>query len=337
MKLIGNSLITVPWRAPIAGGSNLYCAVITPGTTSAALTATAETYCIANYKPSNSLFDVINNQLKEMIAQGQRSIRIPICWTSDLQINATDGSFGWNVLRVVNCALSPIIQTNLTALLMQCVSLGFEFIEIASFPEGGSIDDVTTWTNENPAGVQNHWNFWVLLRQLIYHAIGSYDVVIKFDLYNELAGVTVGNQIVCDFAAQLWANYVNVYGANDCLGFSMAVSTVKDAAYIASGFEALYENPTYSTNGIPSLMDAHVGTGNSKTDQDVMAALDAALPNGVNLVLGEMAPTPSDAYGLAKGSQVMKRQVWLGMVWNCQAQPVAGRFPDILPQRICGW
>jgi hypothetical protein len=299
VALPGGALASGAWNAPIRGGSNFgYYQWIDYSTTNESLndSASALTYVVSNYNSTlnNPAFNAINAQLESMIAEGQRTIRIPIEFDSGCTLTfctaarpapPTDCSnqspgYGyyvltpptapnisgyWNVMDASGYALPAQCAANLQSLLEKIQALGFQYIEIGFFPEGGTDGDVTKWPSWEEEQFQINWNFIVNTRNLVRSSLNLMTINSPFfDLGNELANAGRNGGIPLEYMQALWANYAGSIGRTDTFGFSIGFSPGTVQPIVQS------LNNIYGSSGAPYILEVHAGdslcTGECKTD-----------------------------------------------------------------------
>ena len=158
---------------------------------------------IANYHTAKS---VIDQQLRDMYAHGQRRLRIPIFHGRTLG--------GGTNLESKTGDLTPQCRQNLTNLLAEIRSIGFSQIIVGFFPQG--YNQPLRWTAFQPDLYEENWTLIRNLRPLIAAAGIPYLI----DLANETSP-NPRQPIALEYCRRLWKQYTAAYGTRDTLGFSI--------------------------------------------------------------------------------------------------------------------
>jgi hypothetical protein len=182
----------------------------------------------------------IKSELAQMIASGQRKLRIGIFHAHGIDTGTVMDSTGGD--------LSAQNRRNLGDLLGALKAAGFTQVEVAFHPEGPAVREWTAWRqdlyDENFALIRN-------LRPLIRAAGLPYVI----DLSNE-AIPTVQQPLVLRYARTLWAEYTRAFGRTDTVGFSV----IGDPAHVN-------EIPAVYGGKPPYVFDIHFYGGTSGLDE----------------------------------------------------------------------
>lgn len=322
------------WQAPIRGGSNFENYGFVPGD----FYGTADTYVVSNFDQRNPGYSIMVSQLQAMANEGQRTIRIPISFTSDTQYSTDcSGSSGnYDIMVLSNLQLSSQCLQNFQALLAEIKKDGFQYIELGMWPSYHN--NPNNWTSWDEATYQTNWNFIVNLRTIARQTLTDPTQMpppppyppIYFDLQNELSTAGPNGGIQVEYMQRLWGDYVYNYGKSDTFGFSMALDGQSDESAIVQSLNTIYNyyfdpccglSPSF---GPPDIIEAHIETGDSSTDSTLLQNLDSDLAaNGIGstIVLSEaLYQNENDAVGLATAAEAIltgpnQRQVWWLMQW----------------------
>ncbi len=177
---------------------------------------------IANYDVASSAID---DALSQMYANGQRSIRLIIFYSSDLSTFPTDctGPEGrGTILLSAGGNLSTQCAANLTNLVTSIHNHGFWYIEPAFFTS--TTNDPSSWptywsyTYPYEGYYQEDLSFILNVRSIFAASQINY----KIDLQNE--GVFTLDSSYTNrntFARRLWSDYTSAVGKSDTVGFSI--------------------------------------------------------------------------------------------------------------------
>ncbi len=207
-----------------AGGSN-YIAYRMDG-------CLREPYGVVNsYDVASS---TIQSQLRQMVAAGQRRLRIPILHHRASDSGTSMDSTGGN--------LSAKNRANLANLLAAVKDAGFAEVEVGFFPlEANSPMD---WDALNEDYYQENWNLISNLHPIIAQAGIPY----RIDLSNEAMPMSGDKQGRFQYATRLWNDYTWNFGKADTIGFSMTVWLAGRVAQI----------PTVYGNNPPDVLEFHL-------------------------------------------------------------------------------
>jgi hypothetical protein len=219
---------------------------------------------VYNYDTANA---IINTQLQQMYANGQRRLRIPIFFARGVNTGTVMDSTGGN--------LSTRFQTNLANLLAAVKAAGFVEIEVSFHPQ--SLNDPTQWTTFSSDYFQENWDLIQNLHPIIANAGISYHL----DLQNE--GIPPpGYAALLEYDQILWNDYVSTFGSADTLGFSI----IADSAHV-SNVSAVYGPSTYGSHGPPQLFDLHIYDETGNSFLVAYNALTAQGYRGIPWIIGE--------------------------------------------------
>lgn len=197
---------------------------------------------IYNYNTATAF---INSQLQQMYNAGQRRIKIPIYFGHGLNTGTVMDSAGGN--------LHPQFRMNLTNLLAEIKSIGFQEADIGMYPVGENVvlNNMTNWSTWNEALFQETWNLIYNLRP-IFVASG---IPYKIDLLNEsIPSKYLKNYgVSLEFDQRLWNDYVYTFGKSDTVGFSI-IPTSDRLAEVAN----VYGTSSFGNQGYPNVYDLHI-------------------------------------------------------------------------------
>jgi hypothetical protein len=165
---------------------------------------------------------------------------------------------------------------NLTALLAEVASAGFEAVEVGFFPQDAN--DPTQWTAFDQGLYEENWGVVRQVRSVVARSGLPYTL----DLLNEGAP-PAGEKVWLRYAKRLWQDYRRTFGTGDTVGFSMTV-------WIAGRVPQLPE--IYGTTP-PSVLEIHLygeEGGNGSEYRQFMAADEALDEIGYEqpLIVGEV-------------------------------------------------
>jgi hypothetical protein len=189
---------------------------------------------IANYHTAKS---VIDQQLRDMFAKGQRRLRIPIYHGRRIGGGTNLESFGGD--------LTPQCRENFKNLLATIRQIGFSEIIVGFFPQG--YNQPLRWTAFQPDIFAENWRLIRNLRPLIAAAGVPY----RIDLANETSP-DPAHPIALEYCQRLWNLYAAAYGTRDTVGFSIIV----DAGRLQL-LPAVYGNSPFGRHGRPNVLDLH--------------------------------------------------------------------------------
>lgn len=219
---------------------------------------------VYNYDTESATID---SQLRQMYANGQRRLRIPIFHARGIDSGTIMDSTGGN--------LAPRFQANLASLLAAIKAAGFEEIEVSFHPQAGN--DPAQWTTFSEDYYQENWSLIQNLRSIIAAAGIPYHL----DLLNE--GIPpLGWAVLLQYDQMLWNDYVAKFGSNDTLGFSI----IADSAHVGQ-VSAVYGASTYGNNGSPSLFDVHIYDETGTSFKTAFNSLASQGYKGVDWIIGE--------------------------------------------------
>lgn len=309
------------WAAPIRGGSNFIYTQYSGGV------GVFDSYVVSNYNSNNPAFSVINTDLSEMISNGQRTIRIPVSFTSDTSngpssyTDCTGTSNNYDIMLASGSGLASQCAADLGALITKLQSDGFQYIEISFWAQFGNY--AKNWTSWDQNTFETNWNFIVNTRTLVRNSLNLNTIHAPlFDLGNEMAAFDTTGGIPLEYMQELWGNYANVYGTGDSFGFSIAGSLSGDQG-VVENLHNIY-NGAYGNWGYPTILEIHMGDGVLADDENEVIDFDSDLTSaGIpsSFIIGE-APQNSvnDAEGLAAGAETVltgasRRQCWWLAQW----------------------
>jgi hypothetical protein len=226
-----------------------------------AATCNRETYGVVyNYDTATA---TIKSQLQAMYSNGQRRLRIPIyhgrgSFTPGTIMDSTGG------------ALAPRFLNNLTNLLAEIKSVGFEEIEVSFNPQGANLP--VNWTSYSSDYFTENWE----LIQTLHPIIAGSGIKYHIDLLNE--GIPPPSLTpMLEYSQILWAAYIAQYGTSDTVGFSI----IPDASHLAE------VSAVYGQNPAPPVFDLHFYDNADANFAAAFSALNAAGFKGKPWILGE--------------------------------------------------
>jgi hypothetical protein len=182
----------------------------------------------------------IEDELAQMIASGQRRLRIGIFHGRGFNTGTVMDSTGGD--------LSAQNRRNLGDLLAAVKAAGFVQVEVAFHPEGPAIRE---WTRWDESRFEENWNLIRNLRPIIRASGLSY----RLDLSNE-AIPGPGDPLVLEYSRRLWANYTRAFGRADTVGLSV----IGDPQHVARIPEVYGDKP-------PDIFDVHFYGGTNRLDE----------------------------------------------------------------------
>jgi len=191
---------------------------------------------IYNYDTHSS---TINSELQTMYNNGQRRLRIPIFHGHNLNTGTVmDSQYG---------DLSSQFRTNLTNLLSEIASIGYEEVEIGFFPSGDNA--VIHWTSWNEDLFQENWATIYNLHSIFANS----GLLYRIDLENEgiPSSYESNYSVRLEYAQKLWNYYVYTFGKDDTVGFSTEWGNV-------SSIPSVYGSSLFGDHGYPYLFDVHI-------------------------------------------------------------------------------
>ncbi len=173
---------------------------------------------------------LVEAQLRQFYKTGQRNVSL-VLWYMPFNTGTTpvDWLYASAVVDSTGGHLSPLLQSNLTAVLRLIQTIGFTQVTIRFDPFGQA--SPVTWGNTwNEALFEQEEAFEFNTRQVAEAALAGSSVVRNYDLGVELAGIaplpngdgTFANGQTPAWTTRLWADYVSRYGKTDSYGFSIA-------------------------------------------------------------------------------------------------------------------
>jgi hypothetical protein len=189
---------------------------------------------LANYHVAKS---VIDQQLRDMFANGQRRLRIPIFHGRTLG--------GGTNLESKTGDLTPQGRENLKNLLAEIGRIGFSEIIVGFFPQG--YNQPFGWTAFQPEFYEENWTLIRNLRPLIVAAGIPY----RIDLANETSP-NARQPIALEYCQRLWNQYATAYGTSDTVGFSI-IADVGRLEVVS----AVYGDSAFGNHGAPPALDLH--------------------------------------------------------------------------------
>ncbi len=280
---------------------------------------------------------LVEAQLRQMYQTGQRNVSL-VLWYMPFGTSGTpvDWLYAQAVVDSSSGHLSPLLQSNLTAVLGLIKTIGFTQVTLRFDPFGPAspANWAATW---NETAFENDEAFEFNTRQVAEAALAGSSVARVYDLGIELAGlphqlntdgVTFADGQTPAWTSRLWADYVSRYGKNDSYGFSIAYLfgnlTKAIAEYDAAGTRPnSYAIDDYLGNDLWNVYQELVGAneaGKPVTLQEVSyndvgeaGNLHAALQRfpltltslnqwPVNMVSGTQNAVPPTNYGAYGGS-----------------------------------
>jgi hypothetical protein len=218
-----------------------------------------------NYDVAKTTIDA---QLQDILNHGQNRLRIPILFGHGFASGTVMDSTGGN--------LSQRHRTNLTNFLATVRDLGFQEVEIGFFPVG-SYNDPTQWSTYSEVQYQENWNVIYNLHSIIAQS----GLLYRIDLQNE--GTPYAFQtVLLQYAQHLWNDYVNVFGKDDTVGFSIATDVGR-----METLPVVYGDSQYGNHGSPYLFDVHLYDRTSQTFVTVFDTLNRVGLGGKGWIIGE--------------------------------------------------
>ncbi|MGC2637071.1 MAG: hypothetical protein WA294_07815 [Acidobacteriaceae bacterium] len=222
---------------------------------------------VYNYDTATATIDA---QLRQMYANGQRRMRIPIYFAGGINSGTIMDSTGGN--------LSSRFRANLTNLLTAVKAAGFVEIEVSFNPQ--SNNQPITWTTFSSDYYNENWTLIQNLRPII----AASGIPYHTDLLNEgiLPLASGGYAALLQYDQMQWNDYVAAYGGSDTLGFSI----IADAAH-ANSVSTVYGASAYGNHGAPPLFDVHIYDETGISFATAYSSLASQGYTGVDWIIGE--------------------------------------------------
>ncbi|MCF7553850.1 hypothetical protein [Pseudonocardia sp. WMMC193] len=160
----------------------------------------------------NRARDLIESQLSDMYAAGQRRLRILIFHRH--------GPDSGTIMDSSSGALSDVNQQNLADLLSSIDRAGFEGVQVGFFPSKDNA--ALRWTEWRADLYRENRDLVFRTRPVLVDSGVDYTI----DLCNELVP-PAGRPHQLRAAQQLWADYTEAFGADDTIGFSCISDEVR--------------------------------------------------------------------------------------------------------------
>jgi hypothetical protein len=158
----------------------------------------------------------IDQQLATMFANGQRRLRIGIEFADDDSPNR---------LHLTNGNLAADDTSRIAALLASIKQTGFEQVYV-NINGSGQTHNVRDWKEWNEAAYREGLGVISQTREMLKASGLAYLI----DLGGEYTPVLNGQEMRVQYCRRLWTDYVNVFGADDTVGFSI-ISNISNDRY----------------------------------------------------------------------------------------------------------
>lgn len=267
--------------------------------------------------PSVSVRSIVQSQLADMVAAGQRSVRLGIIanygYEYDSYINVQNG-------------LTPQYKQNLVNWIIDAHNAGFDIIIPTIFADGEL--DPLAWDAFQAAKFNSYWKtvqdifdgFEEDIDDRIFSDSFDPDGVqlpagVLVDLGNELlpravsegAPNTPANPVLSKFARDLWTLYLQKYSPNRSVGFS---------SYQANIGRAVRHMPYIYQNNFPAALQFHPYSNEESVFQEVDSSMDAIGLTDMPVIIGEVYfNDATTAEGLSKQMDLRNRQIMSLMQW----------------------
>ena len=222
---------------------------------------------VYNYDTATATIDA---QLKQMYANGQRRMRIPIYFGRGMDSGTVMDSTGGN--------LSSRFRANLANLLAAVKAAGFVEIEVSFNPQGNT--QAINWSTFSDDYFNENWKLIQNLRPIIAGSGIPYHI----DLLNE--GIpplsSGGYGALLEYDQMLWNDYAGAYGSSDTIGFSI----IADAAH-ANSVSAVYGASAYGNHGAPPIFDVHIYDETGASFATAYTSLTSQGYAGTDWIIGE--------------------------------------------------
>jgi hypothetical protein len=219
---------------------------------------------VYNYDVASTTIDA---QLRQMYANGQRRLRIPIYFARGVNTGTVMDSTGGT--------LSPRFRTNLANLLAAIKASGFKEIEVSFNPQ--SNNNPIEWTTFSDDYFQENWS----LIQNLHPIFAKSGILYHLDLLNE--GIPpLSYTALIEYDQKLWNAYVAKYSRNDTLGFSI----IADAAHVDQ-VSLVYGASSYGNHGVPPLFDVHIYDDPADSFETAFSLLMSQGYGSVPWIIGE--------------------------------------------------
>jgi len=187
----------------------------------------------------------INSQLQAMYDNGQRRVKLPIYFGHGLDTGTVMDSTGGD--------FSTRFRTNLTNLLAEIKSIGFEEIEIGMYAQGANwvALNTTDWSTWNEPIFDETFNLIYNLHPIFANS----GLLYRIDLLPEGIPTTYASNysVWLEYDQKLWNYYVYTFGKDDTVGFSV----IPTADYVAQ-IPNVYGDSPFGNHGSPYLYDFHI-------------------------------------------------------------------------------
>lgn len=280
---------------------------------------TGETECnrepysiIKNYDTTaigttQSVRSVVQGQLAQMAATGQRALRLGL-FLSGVPDNGTP------VHLPPGQRLPARYLNNLAAFLADIRAAGFDYVEMALFPIFHDYDP-SSWPDaweSNP----DYEKRYVTYRNSLYdlrHVVASSGLSYAMDLGNEILSTSSPNQV--RFATRLWREYKTAYGSADSVGFSFYL--VRNGGLATQALDNLQ---TVYASGWPAGLDVHLYDYDKASEGQLLAMLSTKLgqlgQNTIPITVGEvMYNDASSANSLASTAATISQPMRALIQW----------------------
>jgi hypothetical protein len=230
------NVATRPVQAEIRGGSNYLWYRID--------NCNREPYgVLANYAEQKP---VINAQLAQMYAAGQRSLRLMLFhYHAQPGSNLDPTGKGHTQMDSTGGRFPPEFEQNLAGFLRDVKAAGFAEVEVAFAPQASN--NPYAWNSWQEDVFQENWG----VVQSLHSVIASAGIAYLIDLGNEMIPryYIPNSQVLLQYCQRMWALYAAQFGISDTVGFSMIplVDTVNELPNV-------YGSSPY---GYPLVYDFH--------------------------------------------------------------------------------
>ena len=242
---------SVALTTQVAGGSNFawYGAgcgsrvfpgthICTKGTCDWRQKGIVKNYAHAGIRP------LVQSQLADMFAAGQRRLRIPVYFYHD----APDDDSTTFYMNSTGGSLSPLYMENLRHVIEDVSVAGFVEAVVGLFPSNHPINDPNQWnatTGFREDGWHENWQLLVAVRHAAREAAGD-PLKITIDMLND--GVPrPGFPLVSEYVTRTWKAYGDTFGGHaDTYGFAVISDNPQDIVpYFAALNASGYPGPSY--------------------------------------------------------------------------------------------
>jgi hypothetical protein len=242
---------------------------------------------IANYQREKATID---DDLRKMFADGQRRLRVPVYYGTDLHIPSA--------LPIKDGKLVAWGRDNLRNLISTVRQTGFQEVIVGSFPLGPN--DPTHWKTWHEDRYRENFALIGELRKVMDDSGLTY----MLDLQNE--GIPFAFQTyLLEYSQRLWHEYIAAYGPTKTIGISAISHPGR-----------LREIPTIYNGVFPQAFDLHLYADAGRALRTADGILRGTGVTDVPFIIGEAYYNdPAEAADLATVAGSIKRRILYLTQW----------------------